>query len=210
MQTSAPCPSSSGQVDPFSLGTLPGSGRCSDPCAWGIFTASFLREGAQRVFAVWASHGLKLRERRSSSSSSGDNQDFKGNLKNTSMVTLPDRGLCRGVWWGWAGCSLCTLLPALQPGGRRWLPAPEALGCRLVSGASPQGPAHHAANSSAGCSQLRYDTRGGGAGCQVIAGPQPARRSGCHHADRPLSLWTGCHCLGRGVSLCGTAWAKRT
>ncbi|XP_037264704.1 ran-binding protein 10 isoform X5 [Falco rusticolus] len=121
-----------------------------------------------------------------------------------------DQGLCRGVWWGWAGCSLCTLLPALQPGGRRWLPAPEALGCRLVSGASPQGPAHHAANSSAGCSQLRYDTRGGGAGCQVIAGPQPARRSGCHHADRPLSLWTGCHCLGRGVSLCGTAWAKRT
>ncbi|XP_040471594.1 ran-binding protein 10 isoform X4 [Falco naumanni] len=49
-----------------------------------------------------------------------------------------DQGLCRGVWWGWAGCPLRTLLPALQPGGRRWLPAPEALGCRLVSGASPR------------------------------------------------------------------------
>lgn len=63
-------------------------------CAWTFLlewtlAAFFLHKGTQ-IFVCWASHRLRLGERRSSSSS-GDNPDFKENLKTTSIVTSRPR-----------------------------------------------------------------------------------------------------------------------
>lgn len=80
------------------------------------------------IFVCWASHRLRLGERRSSSSSSGDNPDFKENLKTTSMVTSSPR-TAPALDWG-----RVSVLP-VQWGRQEEAAAPEAL---THSSASPR------------------------------------------------------------------------
>lgn len=87
-------------------------------------------------------------------------------------------------------------------GGRRRLPAPEALAHNLFSGASPRTCPTHSELSSAGCSKLRYEMLSWSMGCEVFAGFQPALEQqpplACDRAGLPAPLQVS-HRLWRGV-----------
>lgn len=168
------------------------------PCAREGFSCILPPGG----LAGWASHELRLGERRSSSGF-GDNQDFKRKfLKKTSVVTLADPRTLRRRLIGIVSLGP-TCARSSPRGGRRRLPAPEALGqCK------PQDlPATQltrlllvAQNSGMKCSAGARGARS----LQVPNQPLEERPpSGCDRAHLPLPLptshrlWNG---VGRGCS----------
>lgn len=138
---------------------------------------------------------LRLGERRSSSSS-GDNPDFKENLKTTSMVTSKPRTAPVLDW------DHVLVLP-VQPGRQEEAAAPEAL---TLSSARPRTcPARSELFSPAGCSKLRYEMLSWSLGCEVSAGfcsPGGAAATGhsslCH--SRLLAFRREFHLLGSALA----------
>lgn len=179
MQTSAPCSKSHGQADNFSLVTPLGSRHVPGRfCSGGLQPHPSSRREHRGIFVCWACHRLRLGERRSSSSS-GDDPDFKENLKTTIMVTSRPR---TAPALDWDRVSV----PPVQPGRQEEAAAPEAL---THSSASP-GPAQHAVNSP-----LLLVAQNSGmkcsAGAQGARSPQVSRqpwRSGHRWAQLPVPL----------------------
>lgn len=187
-----------------------GPGACSDPFAQEGFSCIHPPGGC----AGWASHKLKLGER--SSSSSGDNQDFKENFKNTSCGdSSRPRTLHRRLIGMVSLRPTCaTLFMALQPGG-------AGGGCRhpqllhaACSAVPAPGPAHHALtlllvaqNSGMKCSA------GAGGARSLQVSNQPWRNGHRWAATEPISRCRPRLLIafgGGGVLLFGTASAKWT
>lgn len=129
-------------------------------CSAGLQPHPSSRREHRGIFVCWASHRLRLGERRSSSSS-GDNPDFKENLKIHNYGDFQTKD-CTG-----AGLGSC-LSPACAAGEQEEAAAPEAL---THSSASPKTcPAHSELSSPAGCSKLRYEMLSWSTGCELSAG----------------------------------------
>lgn len=100
--------------------------------------------------------------------------------------------------------------------GRR-LPAPEALARSVLGGASPR-TCHHAGNSSAGCSKLRYETLSWSLGlrglCRFPTGPGGTATVGLRQSRSPSAAPDFSSPLevrgGREFLLFGTTSAKWT
>lgn len=139
---------------------------------------------------------LRLGERRSSSSS-GDNPDFKENLKTTSMVTSKPRTAPVLDW------DHVSVLP-VQPGRQEEAAAPEAL---TLSSARPRTcPARSELFSPAGCSKLRYEMLSWSLGCEVSAGfcspggAAAAGHSSLCHSRLLLAFRREFHLLGSALA----------
>lgn len=166
-------------------------------CSGGLQPHPSSRREHRGIFVCWASHRLRLGERRSSSSSSGDNPDFKENLRTTNMVTSRPRTAPALDWDHVSRSCLCS------EGGRRRL-QPLKLSHTAVQA---PGPAQHTVNSP-----LLLVAQNSGmkcsAGARGASSPQVSRqpwRSSHRWAQLPVPLqaspgpWKGVSPLGYSI-----------